>query len=96
MIQGVFYKGSDIDIEAETGIDLTGATVSILAKFPDGSTQEYTGEIKDFSTISATLEAADNTMVGEIFIQAKVVKDEKTAFGLADSLIILNNFVVPE
>lgn len=94
MIQGFFYKGADLAVELETAMDLTGATVSILVKLVDGTVEEYTGAIKDFSTVTATIPSEDNTAAGEIFMQAKVVLDGKTFIGVTESALIFNAFAV--
>ena len=95
MIPGVFYIGADIPLELETEADLTDATLTVLVKLPGGTVKEYDGTVKNYSSITATIPAADNTVLGEIFVQAKVVIGDITRVGGTDSLMIFDAFVVP-
>ena len=101
MITGVFYKGSDLPIILQTDAYLETEGWQgffIVAKFPDGTVQEYEASIVAFSSLSATIPKADNTQAGEIFLQVKAVSGDgpnTTYFGETESLVIFDPFVVP-
>ena len=93
MIPGSFYKGSDLPITLDTGQILTGATVSINAKFQDGSVHSYSGTVLNFTQVLATIPAADNIQPGQINLQANVVwPDTTVAIGETEIIVILNSF----
>ena len=97
MISGVFYKGADIRVELQTEvyIDTESFSAYILAKFPDGTVIEYEAGVADFSTVTTTIPAANNTLAGEIFLQAKLVNGDLSYVGETESLVIFDPFVVP-
>ena len=76
MIPGAFYQGASIDLVLQTDVTLTGATVSIMAKAPDGEVIELDGEITDFTSITATLSAEKNDQAGQWLLQAKAEFDD--------------------
>lgn len=71
MIPGNFYKGSTIELRLQTGIILEGADVSIVVKRQEGENITLPGEIVDYTTIAAVLNADDNDVAGLLQLQAK-------------------------
>ncbi len=97
MITGSFYVGSDISVTLDTGIVLTDAlSVSVEAKFQDGSTETYTGEVVDFTKVKVTVPAEDNTQPGSILFQAHAELDDPgTAIGETEQVVVLDAFAPP-
>ena len=92
MIQGNFYKGSDLQVTLKTQVDVSAATsATIIAEFTGGPVKQYTGSAVSFDSVQATIPADDNIYPGKITVRAVVILPViGKKYGDPDDLFILD------
>ena len=80
-------------ISLNTGATLTGATVTIEVKRPDGTTVSWPSTVDvDGQSVDHTIVAGDFTVSGAYTLQAKVVSGANIWYGASVKLLVEDLF----